>query len=417
MKHTLAEKIIMDHLDGQEVSPGDLVTLEPDFVCVHDIYTESLYKKFKEMGLKKVWNKDKIAVIHDHLNPAALPSDPESLTYGYKLVEELDLIHFHPTGGIVHQLIPELGYAKPGDIVFVTDSHTTTYGALAALSTGVGHTEMAAIWGTGQMWIRVPSTIRIEIEGTLPDYVTGKDIILRVLGDLGAAGASYKSLEFAGSAIRTLPMDDRLTISNMGVECGAKATLFEADEITAEYTGLPLEEISWLRADEGASYERVLTYKAEDLEPVLSCPPYVDKVQPLREVQGVKLDQVFLGSCTNGRLSDLREVAKVLEGRTIAPGLKFIVTPASDQVYKEAMEAGYIQTLLEAGALMTPAYCSFCEGRTMGLLSEDQVALGTNNRNFLGRYGSSKAQVYLSSPAVAAASAVAGQISHPQDLD
>lgn len=416
MGHTLAEKIIMKHLGGESISPGDLVTVEPDFVAVHDIYTESLYKKFKEMGLTKVWNPEKIAVMHDHLNPTCLPGDPDSLTYGYKLVEELGIKYFHPTGGIVHQLIPELGYAKPGDIVYVTDSHTLTYGALSCFSTGIGHTEMASIWGTGQMWMRVPSAIKIQIDGVLPEYVSGKDIILRVLGDLTASGGTYKSLEFMGTTIDKLPMEDRLTISNMGVECGAKVTLFPADEITAEYTDTKFEDIKWLRPDEDAEYERILTYKAEELTPLLSCPPYVDNVKPISEIEGTKLDQVFLGSCTNGRLGDLRIAAEIMKDKKVAKGLKFIVTPATNRIMEKASELGYIETLVEAGALVTPAYCSFCEGRTMALLSDGEVCLGTNNRNFLGRYGDPGAQVYLSSPAVAAASAIAGEIINPKDI-
>lgn len=416
MGHTLAEKIIMKHINDEPVKPGDLVTVKPDFVAVHDMYTESIYNKFHEMGLTKVWDKNKIAIIHDHLNPTCLPKDAESLKYGYKLVEELGIKKFHPTGGIVHELIPELGYARPGDIVFVTDSHTTTYGGLSSFSTGVGHTEMAAIWGTGEMWMRVPSAIKIQIDGKLPKYVGGKDIILRVLGDLTASGGTYKSLEFTGDTIKSLPMEDRLTICNMGVECGAKVTLFPADNITAEYTGIPLEDIEWLKPDEDASYERTLIYKAEELVSVLSCPPYVDNVKPLTHVENTKLDQIFLGSCSNGRLGDFKIAAEIIGNKKIAKGLKFVVTPATNNIMKKAIEKGYIQKLVKAGAIITPPYCSFCEGRSMALLSDGEVCLGTNNRNFLGRYGASGAQVYLSSPAVAAASAITGKITNPNDI-
>lgn len=415
MGFTLAEKIIMKNIGADSIRPGDLVVVEPDFVVVHDIYTPSLYKKFKDMGLTKVWNPDKIGIIHDHLNPACLESDPYNLSVGYQMVEELGIKHFHPTGGIVHQLIPELGYAKPGDIVFVTDSHTPTAGAVASFATGIGHTEMAAIWGTGQMWMRVPSSIKIQIDGELPEHVYAKDIILRVLGDLKADGGTYKSLEFCGTTIDNMDMEGRLTIANMVVECGGKAGLFAADEKTAEYSKVNYEDIKWLKADPDAEYDQVLYYKAEELEPVLSCPPYVDNIHSITEVEGTKLDQIFLGSCTNGRLGDLEVAAKILKGKKISKNLKFIVTPASNKIMKEAMELGYIQTLVEAGALVTPAYCSFCEGRTMGLLSDNEVVLGTNNRNFLGRYGSPKAQAYLSSPAVAAASAIEGKITDPRD--
>lgn len=416
MGYTLAEKIIMKHTGDSHVAPGDLVIVEPDFVVVHDVYTESLYKKFKDMGLTKVWNPDKIAIIHDHLMPACLLKDPENLSVGYELVEKLGIKHFHPTGGIVHQLVPELRYAKPGEIVYVTDSHTPTYGAVGCFSTGIGHTEMASIWGTGQMWMRVPSAIKIQIEGKLPRYVSGKDIILRVLGDLTASGGTYKSLEFCGSTIQELSIEDRLCIANMGVECGSKVALFAADEKTCEFSGVKMEDVSWVYADEDAVYEKVLYYRAEELEPVLSCPPLVDNVHPLREVKGTKIDQVFLGSCTNGRLGDLKIAAEIIKGHKVAEHVKFIVTPATNKIMKEAVEAGYIQIFIDAGAMVTPPYCSFCEGRSMALLDDGEVCLGTNNRNFLGRNGSPKAQVYLSSPAVAAASVITGRITHPEEI-
>lgn len=416
MGHTLAEKIIMKHIGGKDVKPGDLVVVEPDCVVVHDIYTAFLRDKMKKMGLTKVWNTDKIVIMHDHLMPACLEGDPRSLEAGYELVKEYGIRHFHAAGGIVHQLVPELGYSKPGDIVFVTDSHTPTYGAVGCFSTGVGYTEMAAVWGTGQMWLRVPSSIKIQIDGVLPPHVYAKDIILRVLGDLGAAGGTYKSLEFCGSAIDALGIDGRMTIANMVVECGGKAGLFAADQKCADYCGVDYEEVKWVKADEDAAYERIITYKAENLEPVLSCPPYVDNVHPLSEVKGVRLDQVFIGSCTNGRLEDLRIAANVMKGRMISSHVKCIVTPASNSIMEAAMKEGYIQTLVEAGALVTPPYCSFCEGRTMGLLSDDEVVLGTNNRNFLGRYGSPKAKAYLSSPEVAAVSAIKGKIADPSEV-
>lgn len=410
MGNTIIEKIIMRNTGLPDVKPGDLVIVKPDFVAVHDIYTENLLKKFTEMGFTGVWDPDKIAVIHDHLYPACLPTDPRSLTFGYELVKRYGIRHFHPEGGITHQLLPELGYAKPGQIVFVTDSHTPTYGAVGCFSTGIGYTEMAYIWGTGELWLRVPESIKIRVDGILPSNVYAKDIILRVLGDLRAAGGTYKSLEFCGSAIEALSVDGRLTIANMVVECGGKAGLFAADEKTAEYSHMDYDTIKWVKADEDAEYCRELKYRAEDLEPVLSCPPYVDNVHPLNEVLGIKLDEVCLGSCTNGRLEDLKIAADLVRGKKISSHVKFVVTPASKSIMEQAMKAGYIQDLVRAGAMVTPPYCSFCEGRTMALLGDGEVMLGTNNRNFLGRYGSPSAKVYLGSPAVAAASALAGEI-------
>ncbi len=413
MGHTIVEKIIMKNTGMDNVNPGDLVVVKPDFACCHDIYTDMMYHKIKEMGFKKVKYPEKLLIVHDHLNPACLPDDPRSLTFGYKLHEEFGVENFITTGGISHQLMPEQGYAKPGEICFVTDSHTPTYGAIGCFSTGIGYTEMAYVWGMGELWLKVPATIKISIDGVLPDYVYAKDIILRVLGDLRAAGGTYKSLEFCGTTIDNLSIDGRLTIANMVVECGAKAGLFATDEKTAAYCHKKYADIAWVKPDDDAIYEKVIYYKAEELEPVLSCPPYVDNIKPLREVEGTPLTQVCLGSCTNGRLEDLKIAADIMSGKKIDKYTKFVVTPASKKIMEEAMELGYIQTLVDAGAMVTPPYCSFCEGRTMALMGDGEVMLGTNNRNFLGRYGSPKAQAYLSSPAVAAASALKGKITHP----
>jgi len=416
MGYTIVEKIIMKNTGLAHVSPGDLVIVKPSYAVVHDIYTDMLSKKLKEMGFREVWDRDRAVVMHDHLNPACMAGDPRSLEIGYQLVEDYGLKHFHPNGGIVHQLIPELGYAKPGEIILVTDSHTPTYGAIGCFSTGIGYTEMAYVWGKGELWLRVPAAIKIQIDGKLPEHVYAKDIILRVLGDLKAAGGTYKSLEFCGTAIDELSIDGRLTIANMVVECGGKAGMFATDEKTAEYCQMEYEEIAWVKPDDDAGYEQVLYYQAESLEPVLSCPPYVDNVKPLSEVRGTKINQVCLGSCTNGRLEDLKIAADIVRGKKVAKYLKFIVTPASNQIMEEAMKSGYIQDLVHAGAMVTPPYCSFCEGRTMALMGDGEIMLGTNNRNFLGRYGSPKAEAYLSSPAVAAASAITGYITNPGEM-
>ena len=414
MGHTLAEKIIMHNTGLKDVRPGDLVVVKPDYAAAHDIYTEILYNKFKEMGFKRVWDPEKIIILNDHNNPACLPRDPDSIEYLYKWKEEFGIRHIFENGGITHQLIPELGYAKPGRLILVTDSHTPTYGAVGCFSTGIGYTEMAYVFGKGELWLRVPSAVKIRIDGRLPSNVYGKDIILRVLGDLRAAGGTYMSLEFCGSTIDTLSVAERMTIANMVVECGGKAGLFAADEKTCEYCGVDPEEVSWVHADEDAVYQKTLCYRAEEMEPYAACPPYVDNVKPVRAAAGTRVSQVFIGSCTNGRLEDLKIAADVLRGRHAAEGVKLIVTPASNRVYFEAMRLGYIQDLAAAGAIVTPAYCSFCEGRTMALLGDGEAAVGTNNRNFLGRYGSPGAQVYLTSPATAAVTALNGCITVPK---
>lgn len=416
MGHTLAEKILMHNTGVADCRPGDIVITHPDCVMFHDIYTTNVYRKFKEMGFTKSWDPEKVIIMFDHLLPTCLPLDGDHMKHGYQFAEEFGARKVHAGDGICHQLMPELGYARPGDVVFVTDSHTTTYGAVSAFSTGIGYTEMAAVLGTGEMWVRVPSAIKIRIDGTLPDGVCSKDIALRVLGDLKAAGGTYKSLEFCGSTIDAMPVDERLTIANMAVECGAKVGLFAPTKESCAYSNVNYDDVSWLHFDDDAEYEKVLTYKAEDMVPYIAAHPYVDNVKPLSELEGMKVDKVFIGSCTNGRLQDLAAAARILDGHHIAPHIELLITPASRSIFKQAIALGYVEKLVRAGAMFTHPYCSLCEGRSGGLLCDDEVLLGTNNRNFLGRLGSPKSKTYLSSPAVAAATAVTGYLTNPADV-
>lgn len=414
MGYTLAEKILMRNSGKEHLVPGDIVIVKPDAAMVIDTYAPNVYEKFYEMGFKKVWDPDKVIFIHDHFIPTSTPLHARLQRYGEMFVEEQGIRHFHRSEGICHQLMPELRYAKPGEIVFATDSHTTTYGGVCNFSTGIGYTEMAAVLGTGELWLRVPESIKIQIDGTLPEYVTAKDIILRVLGDIKADGGTYKSLEFCGSAIDQLSVASRLTIANMVVECGGKVGLLPCDEKTAEFSGVDLKDYGWLKSDEDAVYCQELHYRAEELEPYIACPCYVDNVKPIGEVEGTHIDQVFLGSCTNGRLEDIEVAAKLLKNKKINPYTKLIVTPASRSVYKEAMKRGYISTLIEAGAIMLQTGCTLCAGTNYGIVSDYQVILGTNNRNFLGRMGTGKSEIYLCSPAVAAVSAIYGKITDPR---
>lgn len=410
MGHTLIEKIIMRGNNGVEVRPGQIVTVNVDRVMIHDIFIPFVVDKFKEMGFTKVWDPDKVVLIYDHLVPTSAVEDVRHFKIGDAFVKEQGLTHFHRADGICHQLMPEMGYARPGQIVFGTDSHTTTYGCVGCFSSGIGYTEMAAILGTGEMWCRVPETIRIVIDGELPKGVYAKDVILTVIGDLRADGATYKALEFAGSCIDNMSISSRMTMSNMSIECGAKCALFATDEKTAAYTGQSFEEIAWVRPDEDAVYERVIHYNAADFVPVVACPSQVDNIHPVSEKAGTKVDQVFLGSCTNGRLEDLAVAAEILKGKKIAPGLKMIVTPASRSIYREAIKAGYIEILAEAGAIITQPGCGLCCGRAGGILTDGETVVATNNRNFLGRMGTSGVNIYLSSPATAAATALTGVI-------
>ena len=306
---------------------------------------------------------------------------------------------------------------KPGDIAFGTDSHTTTYGCVGAFSSGIGYTEMASVLGTGKMWVKVPQTIKVTVNGKLPENVRSKDIILRLIGDLGADGATYQALEFTGSTIDEMSVASRMTMSNMAIEAGAKCALFTPDEKTAEYCNVELtDELKDLKGDADAVYAREITYNAEDLVPVLACPSQVDNIKPVTELAGTAVDQVFIGSCTNGRIDDLRCAAKILEGRKVAKGLRVIVIPATQKIYMQAIEEGLVQTFIKAGAVVSTPTCGPCLGGYMGILAEGERCVSTTNRNFVGRMGHVDSEIYLASPAVAAASAVTGKISQPSDL-
>lgn len=414
MGHTLIEKIIMKNTGSENVLPGQIKTVSVDRVMIHDIFIPFVVDKFKEMGFTRVWDPDKVVLIYDHLVPTSAVEDVRHFQIGDAFVKEQGLTHFHRADGICHQLMPEMGYAKPGNIVFGTDSHTTTYGCVGCFSSGIGYTEMASILGTGEMWVRVPETIKVVVNGKLPKGVLSKDIILRLIGDLRADGATYKVLEFSGSTIDEMSVSSRMTMSNMAIEAGAKAALFAPDEKTCEFSKVKKEEVDWLYADEDASYCKVIEYQAEDLVPVLACPSQVDNIKTVESQAGTKLDQVFIGSCTNGRLEDLAVAAKILEGKKTA--CKLIITPASRKIYLEAIEAGYMETLAKAGAIITQPGCGLCCGRAGGILTDGEKVLATNNRNFLGRMGTSKVGIYLGSPATAATSAIYGKITVPENV-
>ena len=410
MGHTLIEKIIGNKLN-KEVKPGDIVTVPVDWCMVDDIMVPFAVKKFEEMGFSKVYDPDRVVLIYDHFLPATQTDDSRHFREGDAFAEKYGLKHVHRTDGICHQLMTEAGYVKPGDIAFGTDSHTVTYGCVGAFSTGIGYTEMAGILGTGELWIKVPETIRVQIDGKLPKDVTSKDVILKIIGDLTASGATYMALEFAGTCVEEMSIASRMTMSNMAVEAGAKCGLFAPDEKTCEYCNISYDEtIQSLRSDGDAVYTRELHYQAEDFVPVLACPSLVDNIHPVSELAGTKVDQVFLGSCTNGRLEDLQTAAAILRGKHVAPYLKFIVTPASRKIYREALADGTLAILADAGAIITTPGCGLCCGRGGGILSDGEVVVATNNRNFLGRMGTSKVQIYLASPATAAYTAIAGVI-------
>ena len=414
MGQTIIEKIVSRNV-GHDVHPGDIVTVNVDRVMIHDIFIPFVAEKFEEMGFQKLWDPDKVVLIYDHLVPASQVDDTRHFHVGNAFAEKYGMKNVHRSDGICHQLMTEALYVKPGNIVFGTDSHTTTYGCVGAFSSGIGYTEMASILGTGTMWIKVPETIKVVVEGKLPSNVTSKDIILRLIGDLRADGATYQALEFSGDTIENMSVASRMTMSNMAIEAGAKCALFTPDEKTAEYCEIELtERETSLKGDADAHYIREIHYKAEDFVPVLACPSQVDNIHPVSEWEGTPIDQVFIGSCTNGRLEDLQKAASILRGKKVAPFVKLIVTPASRKIYEQALEDGTLAILAEAGAMITHPSCGLCCGRTGGILTDGERVVATNNRNFLGRMGTSKVEIFLASPATAAACAVTGKITVPQ---
>ena len=414
MGETVIEKIIRNNV-GHTVKPGDIVTVNVDRVMIHDIFIPFVAEKFEEMGFKKLWDPDKVVLIYDHLVPASQLDDTRHFHVGDAFAEKYGMKNVHRSDGICHQLMTEAGYVKPGNIVFGTDSHTTTYGCVGAFSSGIGYTEMASILGTGTMWIKVPETIKVVIDGELPANVMSKDVILRLIGDLGADGATYRALEFTGSAVKNMSVASRMTIANMAIEAGAKCALFTPDEKTAEYCEIELNDFQKsLVGDGDAAYLKTMTYRGKDFVPVMACPSQVDKIRDVSTLEGAEIDQVFIGSCTNGRLEDLAEAAEVLKGKKVADYVKLIVTPASRKIYRQAIELGILDTLAEAGAMITHPGCGLCCGRAGGILTDGERVVATNNRNFLGRMGTSKVEIYLASPKTAAACAVAGKIVSPK---
>lgn len=414
MGKTIIEKIIGRNTD-KSVSAGDIVTVNVDRVMIHDIFIPFVASKFEEMGFKKIWDPDKVVLIYDHLVPASQVDDTRHFKIGNEFVKKYGMKNIHRSDGICHQLMTEAGYVKPGNVVFGTDSHTTTYGCVGAFSSGIGYTEMASILGTGTMWVRVPETIKIEINGELPENVASKDVILRLIGDLGADGATYKALEFTGDTVANMTVASRMTIANMAIEAGAKCALFTPDEKTAQYCQIELtEKETSLVGDEDAHYIKTIKYNAKDLVPVMACPSQVDKIEDVSKLEGTEIDQVFIGSCTNGRLEDLHTAAKILKGKKVAPFVKLIVTPASRKIYIEAVEDGTMKILSEAGAIITHPGCGLCCGRAGGILTDGERVVATNNRNFLGRMGTSKVEIYLASPKTAATCAINGKITVPE---
>ena len=416
MGKTVIEKIV-EHNTGRSVKPGDIVTVNVDRVMIHDIFIPFVAEKFKEMGFEKLWDPDKVVLIYDHLVPASQLDDTRHFHVGDEFAAKYGMTHVHRSDGICHQLMTEAGYVKPGDVAFGTDSHTTTYGCVGAFSSGIGYTEMASILGTGTMWIRVPETIKVVINGKLLENVMSKDVILRLIGDLGADGATYKALEFSGSAVENMTVASRMTISNMAIEAGGKNGIFPVDEKTIEYLKEHSKrDFKVYEADPDAEYDEEYTIDLSELKPTVSFPHLPENTRTIDEVGDIAIDQVVIGSCTNGRIEDMRIAAEILKGRKVKKGLRCIVIPATQAIYLQSMKEGLLETFIEAGAVVSTPTCGPCLGGYMGILAEGERCVSTTNRNFVGRMGHVDSEIYLASPAVAAASAITGKVSGPAEL-
>lgn len=414
---TITEKILARAAGLDHVKPGEIINAKVDMAMANDITAPLAIKMFKRIGLKRVWDRDRIVLVLDHQIPADSVKSAELHKIVREFVREQGIEHLYDIGdgGICHQVMVERGYVRPGDLIVGADSHTCTYGALGAFATGIGSTEMAAVFATGEIWLRVPETIRINVTGRFQEFVTPKDLILYIIGNIGADGAIYKAIEFTGPTIREMSISGRLTLCNMVVEMGAKNGVIEPDEKTLEYVKSRTDKpFKVFRSDPDARYERTMEFNVDSLEPVVACPHSVDNVKPVRDVEGIEIDQAFLGSCTNGRLEDLELAARILKGRRVKKGVRMIVTPASTQVYLEALERGLIEIFIKAGACVSNPTCGACFGGHMGLLAPGETCISSSNRNFVGRMGSPEAMIYLASPATVAASAVEGKITDPR---
>ncbi|MGQ9706140.1 MAG: 3-isopropylmalate dehydratase large subunit [bacterium] len=407
MPYTFVQKVFAEKL-GRVPEIGEIVEIAPDFVMSHD-NAGLVIRQFGEMGAKSVFDPDKIAIILDHRIPAESVKTAEGHKKIRQFVKEQGITRFHDIGrGICHQVMVEEGYAKPGEIILGTDSHTTTYGALSAFSTGIGATEMASVWALGKLWLRVPETIKIDLTCGFQKGVYAKDLIIYIIGKMTVEGANYLSVEYHGSAVKNLTISERLTIANMSMEMGAKNAIFPPDSVLSDFTGRKIEKPLW--ADDDAHYKSVLDIDLSSIEPMASCPHSVDNVRPIAEIAGKKVNQVLIGTCTNGRIDDLKVALDVMGDEGVHKDVRLIVCPASSVVLEEALKLGYIERFVRAGAVIIPPGCGPCLGAHQGLLAEGEVCASTSNRNFVGRMGASISEVYLMSPASAAVCAVMGEI-------
>ncbi len=415
---TLAEKILAAHCGLDRVSPGEFINVRVDLVLSNDITAPLAIKEFQRMGVKKVFDPKKIIMIPDHFCPNKDILSAEQAKMMREFARQYDLLYYEVGRmGIEHVLLPEQGLVLPGEVIVGADSHTCTYGALGAFATGMGSTDIAVAMATGEIWMKVPPTIKFVYSGKLGKWVGGKDLILYTIGNIGVDGALYSVMEFTGEAIDALSMDGRFTMANMAIEAGGKAGIFRIDGKTQQYVkGRASRAYHVYQPDDNAKYERVIEYDVSKMEPQVALPHLPSNVKPVSQVVDIKIDQVVIGSCTNGRLDDLRMAARILKGRQVKPEVRCIVIPGTQQVYLDAMHEGLIEIFIKAGAVVSTPTCGPCLGGYMGVLAAGERCVSTTNRNFVGRMGSPQSEVYLANPAVAAASAVAGKITSPVSI-
>jgi 3-isopropylmalate/(R)-2-methylmalate dehydratase large subunit len=418
MGKTISEKILATASSQESVKAGDFVKAKVDVALNHDVTSVLAFEAMKAMGSERVWNPDKVVIILDHVAPPSSVNSARVHNIIRDFVREQQINHFYDVNsGVCHQVLPEKGHVKPGMVVIGADSHTCTHGAFGTFATGVGSTDMGAVLAKGKTWLRVPETIKVDVNGSLRKHVHPKDVVLRTAGEIGVSGATYMTLEFTGDTISDMSVSGRMTLCNMAIEMGGKAGICEPDEKTFSWLKQRVEgPLNPVYSDDDAYYWRTLEIDVSEMEPQIACPHNVDNVKPVSQVNDVKINQAFIGSCTNGRLEDLEQAHQILKGKEVHSDVRLLIVPASKDVFTAALDKGYILDFIDAGAVVSNPSCAACFGGHIGLLGPGETGITTSNRNFRGRQGSPEAEVYLSSAAVAAASAITGYISHPEEV-
>ena len=415
----IIEKILSRASGEKEVTPDQIIDAKIDYAMINEITGYLVAKYFRDVGAKKVWDAERIAIILDHTIPAPTAEAAEVHRIVREFARELSIPGFYDVGrgGVCHQVMMEKGHVKPSEVIVGADSHTVTYGALGAFSTGIGSTEMTSVFITGKLWFKVPKVIRIDVNGVFDKFVGAKDLFLQIAKEIGFSGATYMGLEFGGPAVKDLSVSSRMTLCNMAIEVGAKAGIVEPDEKTIEYVKSKTSDLfTPIKSDTDAEYSRVINIDVTNMPPQIACPDAVDNVKPVSELGDIELDQIYLGSCTNGRIEDLQQAANIIQGKKINPRTRLVVVPASQEIFVTAMNKGLIQIFVESGAAIATASCGACYGGHLGILASGETCLSTTNRNFIGRMGDPNSKLYLGSPSVAAASALTGRITDPSNL-